>query len=60
MPKVKTTTYKTVSLSFSELENALKEHLKLDKDYKLSIRHNGDILWDSKITVELTKTTTEK
>lgn len=35
MPKVKTTTYKTVSLGFSKLEAALKEHLKLDKDYKL-------------------------
>lgn len=57
MPKVKEYTTKTISLSFEELEKTLKTALNLDKEYKLTMRHSGDILWDYKFTAELTKTT---
>ena len=56
----KVTTYETVSLSFAETEKLLKEKLNLDKDYELSIRHSDDILWDHKLTIELTKKTESK
>lgn len=57
MPKVKETVYNTVTLSFSELETILKQALNLDKGYKLSLNYSGDVIWDYKVSVELTKTT---
>lgn len=56
----KVTTYEVVSLSFEETAKLLKEALSLDKDYELSMRHSGDILWDNKLTIELTKKTESK
>ncbi len=56
----KVTTYETVSLSFAETEKLLKEKLNLDKDYKLSMRYASDILWEDRLTIELTKKTENK
>lgn len=55
--KITKTTYETITLSFEETGKLLKEALKLDKGYKLSARHSGDILWDSKMEFQLTKET---
>lgn len=58
--KIKRTTYDTVSLNVDEVRTLLIEALKLDNEYKLSISHAGDPLWDYKLEFALTKTTETK